>query len=255
MVIGPANDQARSRGRSFADGSRSSSRSTDDEITVELMPMSFRKSDFRFGHNASMPVEKGSMYVLDPMADDLVAERVLDGCRNTAHNDFLALDRRRTSEAIHARDVSMPEARGAGREFHAALETADGILTPTQRQGRGDRRASAEPILLVQGPPGTGKTHTLAWAILGRAYAAARVGSLVPRARDGDDAHRRRGRAPLDRRQARQLDQDPATAHIAEVLVGHSPLQGAVDARCRCRTASRRSTATTSSSASSTTSR
>ena len=34
----------------------------------------------------------------------------------------------------------------------------------------------ADPILLVQGPPGTGKTHTLAWAILGRAYAAARAG-------------------------------------------------------------------------------
>ncbi len=48
-----------------------------DEIVLALQSMSFRNSEFRFGHNASLAVSAGGHYVLDPMADDLVAERVL----------------------------------------------------------------------------------------------------------------------------------------------------------------------------------
>ena len=110
MVIGPAATGTKPweilRGRiaivSEIDG---------DEITVELMPMSFRNGEFRFGHNASMAVVKGERYVLDPMADDLVAERVLDGCRNTEHNDFLRWVEG-TAEAIHARSVDVGELDG-----------------------------------------------------------------------------------------------------------------------------------------------
>ena len=54
-----------------------------------------------------------------------------------------------------------------------ALEAAQGILTPTQRQAEVIAERGRDPVLLVQGPPGTGKTHTLAWAILARGYAAA----------------------------------------------------------------------------------
>ena len=145
-----------------------------DEIVVELMPMSFRGGAFRFPHNASMAVSKGELYVLDPMADDLVAERILDGCRNTDHNEFLRWVEG-TAEAIHARTVSVEESR-ALRDFEVALEAGGGILTPTERQARVIAGCAADPIVLVQGPPGTGKTHTLAWAIIARGYAAASVG-------------------------------------------------------------------------------
>jgi hypothetical protein len=217
MVIGPANDQARPwdilRGRIGVVKSIEG-----DEITVDLMPMSFRKSEFRFGHNASLAVEKGSRYVLDPMADDLVAERVLDGCRNTAHNDFLAWIEA-GPESIHTRDVSTSESE-ALRDFHDALQEAEGILSPTQRQGEVIAERLADPVVLVQGPPGTGKTHTLAWAILGRAYAAARSGRafhtlVTAMTHNAVDVVLRAIADKLD-----QLEQAPATAEIAATLSG-----------------------------------
>lgn len=170
MVIGPATSNAKPwdvlRGRiaivNSIDG---------DEIVLELMPMSFRRSEFRFGHNASLQVVKGARYVLDPMADDLVAERILDGCRNTAHNDFLKWVEA-GGEHAHIRAVSA-DTRAAVETFRGALELAEGILTPTERQGFVIAETLEQPVVLVQGPPGTGKTHTLAWAILARMYAAA----------------------------------------------------------------------------------
>jgi hypothetical protein len=78
----------------------------------------------------------------------------------------------------------------------------------------------AEPILLVQGPPGTGKTHTLAWAILGRAYAASRSGKpfhtlVTAMTHNAVEVVLRAIADKLD-----QLEQDPATAHIASELAG-----------------------------------
>jgi hypothetical protein len=120
-----------------------------------------------------MQIESGKKYVLDPMADDLVAERILDGARNTNHNSFLTWIEN-GGEKVHKRPADDVAATVSG--FAAALADAKGILSPTARQEEviGDRLS--DPILLVQGPPGTGKTHTLAWAILARAYAAARAG-------------------------------------------------------------------------------
>src|SRR5262249_17947019 len=132
MVIGPADPKARPW--EILHGRLAIVQAIDgDEITAELMPMSFAKSEFRFGHNASLAIEQGERYVLDPMADDLVAHRVLDGCRNTDHNHFLAWIEG-GSEAAPKRAVTGDE-RDALAAFHAALETADGILTPTERQG------------------------------------------------------------------------------------------------------------------------
>jgi hypothetical protein len=215
MVVGPANDQARPwdilRGRiavvEAIDG---------DEITVGLKKMSFGKSEFRFGHKASLEIEKGSRYVLDPMADDLVAERVLDGCRNTTHNDLLRWVEG-GADAIHTRDVAASELELL-RDFGAVLETADGILTPTGRQGEVIAARLGEPILLVQGPPGTGKTHTLAWAILARAYVAAKLGRsfhtlVTAMTHNAVEVVLRAIADKLD-----QLEREPATAHIAAEL-------------------------------------
>jgi hypothetical protein len=173
MVIGPATANARPweilRGRiaivQAIDG---------NEMTLELMSMSFSKSEFRFGHKASLAIEQGERYVLDPMADDLVAERVLDGCRHTHHNVFLSWVET-GGDAAPKRTVVANE-REALAAFHAALEAGEGILTPTERQAEVIARRLDDPVVLVQGPPGTGKTHTLAWAVLGRAYAAAAAG-------------------------------------------------------------------------------
>jgi hypothetical protein len=217
MVIGPARTGTRPwevlRGRIAV-----VSEINGDEIAVELMPMSFRGGEFRFSHNASMAVSEGELYMLDPMADDLVAERVLDGCRNTKHNDFLRWVEN-TAEAIHARSVDAHEL-AALRDFEAALEVAEGILTPTRRQARVIAECVSDPIVLVQGPPGTGKTHTLAWAILARTYAAASAGRMfhVLVTAMTHTAVEVVLRSLADKLAA--LDQDPATQHIAEAIDG-----------------------------------
>jgi Cdc6-like AAA superfamily ATPase len=217
MVIGAANDQARPweilRGRiavvKSIDG---------DVIAVELMPMSFRKSEFRFGHNVSLVIEKGARYVLDPMADDLVAERVLDGCRNTTENYFLAWIAD-GAESITQRAVDQSEV-DALREFNAALDAAAEILTPTRRQAEVIAERLTDPILLVQGPPGTGKTHTLAWSILARAYAAAAAGRSfhVLVTAMTHTAVEVVLRSLADK--LALLDADPDTRHLADVLSG-----------------------------------
>ena len=186
-----------------------------EELTAELMPMSFRKSDFRFGHNASMAVATGQHYVLDPMVDDLVAERILDGARNTDHNAFLAWIEK-GGDAVHVR---APGELGSGVEsFAEALEDAEGILSPTLKQAEVIGGRLTDPILLVQGPPGTGKTHTLAWAILARVYAAAQVGRTfhVLVSAMTHTAVEVVLRSLADKLAA--LDQDPRTQEIAEVL-------------------------------------
>ena len=181
--------------------------------------MSFAKSEFRFRHNASLQIVGGERYVLDPMADDLVAERVLDGCRNTGHNDFMKWIEA-GGEKVRARLVSAA-AREAVEEFHRALEQAEGILTPTERQGDVIARALEQPVLLVQGPPGTGKTHTLAWAILARAYAASRQGGESFHVLVAAVTHTAVEvvlRSIADK--LRQLEDDPSTMEINSTLEG-----------------------------------
>ncbi|HXF97938.1 MAG TPA: AAA domain-containing protein [Gaiellaceae bacterium] len=217
MVIGPARASAKPwdvvRGRiAVIDAIE------DDEIVLHLMPMSFGRSEFRFAHNASLAIARGALYVLDPMADDLVAERVLDACRNADHNAFLAWIER-GPEAIGSRGVSAAERQALGA-FLEALEQAASILTPTQRQGDVIAHRSRERVLLVQGPPGTGKTHTLAWAILARAYAAALAGRSfhVLVSAMTHTAVEVVLRSIADK--LGQLDQEPAAAHLAEALSG-----------------------------------
>jgi hypothetical protein len=216
MVIGPASNMAKPweilRGRIAVIQSID-----EDELVAELMPMSFPKSDFRFGHKASMPVERGEKYVLDPMADDLVAERILDGARNTDHNSFLSWIER-SGDGVHSRE---PDPFDSGvRDFAETLAAAEGIVSPTLRQADVIGGRLADPVLLVQGPPGTGKTHTLAWAILARAYAAALAGRtyhvLV-------SAMTHTAVEVVLRSLAHKLsllDQEPATQELAEALDG-----------------------------------
>ena len=125
-----------SRGRSCADGSRSCKSIDGDEIIVELMPMSFRKSELPLRPQRVARDRKGArMYVLDPMADDLVAERVLDGCRNTDAQRLPRLGRGRQRRRSIRADVSDGGARHRSASSTRRSQAAEGILSPTQRQG------------------------------------------------------------------------------------------------------------------------
>ena len=136
------------------------------------------------------------------MADDLVAERVLDGAATQPTTTSSTGSRQGGDASTRATVVGGASRRCA--TFHAALEAAEGILTPTQRQGEVIAERLDDPILLVQGPPGTGQdAHPRLGDPRSRVRRRARR-PAVPRARHGDDAHRRRGRPPVDRRQARR---------------------------------------------------
>lgn len=173
MVIGDADDAARPwsivRGRIAVVQSISG-----DEITVELHDATFPRNTFRYWHENEFEVKAGQRYVLDPMVDDLVAERLLQACVNPDHNEFL--------DWIGAGGENLAKRRlprgtkDAVAGFTLWLEESPEVLTPTARQSEVIGQRLRERILLVQGPPGTGKTHTIAWAILARAYAAAQRG-------------------------------------------------------------------------------
>ena len=189
-----------------------------DEIELELLSMSFKGNAFRFGHKAGLTIAAGGRYVLDPMADDLVAERLLDACRNTGDNEFLRWIEQ-GGERCGLRDPDSAEV-GALDGFAESLAGADGILTPTQRQAEVIASHLGERVLMVQGPPGTGKTHTLAWAILARAYAAAVAGQpyRVLVTAMTHTAVEVVLRSIVDK--IAELDQEPATQHIVEALSG-----------------------------------
>ncbi|HWO69859.1 MAG TPA: AAA domain-containing protein, partial [Actinomycetota bacterium] len=143
-------------------------------LVADLTRMSFPRERFRFPHDRGLAVSRGGRYVLDPMADDLVAHRLLDACEHADDNVLLrwieagggAVGRRRVRR----------EEREAVESFARALDEARTILTPTLRQTEVIARRLGDRIFLVQGPPGTGKTHTIAWAVLARAFAAALAG-------------------------------------------------------------------------------
>ncbi len=144
----------------------------EQELTAELSGITFRGGTFRYGHERP-DLRRGQRYVLDPLADDLAAHRYLDACQNADDNVLLRWIEDGSGGAT-GRRVRRAE-RDAVKQFREALAAAPTILTPTARQDEviGDLH---DRLLLVQGPPGTGKTHTIAWAILARAYAAVSTG-------------------------------------------------------------------------------
>ena len=186
------------------------------ELVVELGDMTFPRGEFRFWHGIDMQLAAGRRYVLDPMADDLVAERILDACRNADDNEFLRWIEA-GGDAATPRGVDRREERLV-REFAAALQAAPSILTPTLRQSEVIGNRLGDRLLLVQGPPGTGKTHTIAWAILARTYAAASMGRrfhvlVTAMTHTAVEVVLRSVQENL-----RALEQDPATAALAEEM-------------------------------------
>lgn len=139
-----------------------------DEVVLELLRITFRNGDFRYFHNNRLEPQVGALYTVDPMADDLNADKVIEGLKYTENNAFFAWL------------TNTPPAR-PGVETTFFTRFADGVdallrtrrrkLTPRQRDAI-TRHAEAH-LVLVQGPPGTGKSYTLAWAILAHMAEAA----------------------------------------------------------------------------------
>ncbi len=143
-----------------------------DRIDLDLLPITLHGLPLCHGHDADLTPTPGEFYALDPSADDIVAGRLVEACRNARDNHLL-----RRFEAADTSALARPDGyREAATRLLEVLKDSPAIPTPTVPQARVIAEAMDLPVLLVQGPPGTGKTHTLAWAILARLHAAATCG-------------------------------------------------------------------------------
>lgn len=141
-----------------------------EAVTLQLLDITFRNGTFRYFHNCSLEPEVGKLYSIDPMADDLNADKILDSLDHVQGNTFyqwlISKPEKRTKQ---------PELNAIYQEFtafvEAFLKNRHRHLTKRQREAIAEQ--FDQPLLLVQGPPGTGKSYTLAWAILARVAAAA----------------------------------------------------------------------------------
>lgn len=139
-----------------------------DEVVLQLLDTRFPNGGFRYFHLRLQP-EPGRFYVVDPMSDDLNADKVLESLTHVATNVFfewlgdLPLSREALpgSEDFYKRFADL---------INAFLKNSRRKLTPLQRETI--EQHHDKPLILVQGPPGTGKSYTLAWAILARIASA-----------------------------------------------------------------------------------
>jgi hypothetical protein len=135
-----------------------------DTITLHLMDIFMKGSDFAYPHDTKLVPEVGTLYSLDEMADDLNADKYQLAVKHAEDNLlFAALD------AEGAPAPEPPEPRGAA--FLALAQKTVSMRPPTVAQAEVIAGHSTATVLLVQGPPGTGKTDTLGWAVLARLYA------------------------------------------------------------------------------------
>ncbi|HVF58183.1 MAG TPA: ATP-binding protein, partial [Pyrinomonadaceae bacterium] len=137
---------------------------------LQLKPMSFKNSPFRYPHRLFAP-EAGALYTVDEMVDDLNSDKFLEACRNASSNHLY----RWLNEPVEGKRprAVRPKRLRDAREFAmlAAEAQKPHGLTDAQKEIVGEHLT--ERVLVVQGPPGTGKSHTLGFAILARAAAQA----------------------------------------------------------------------------------
>jgi hypothetical protein len=144
----------------------------DAQITVRLHRLSFKPTPFRYPHRRT-DLQRGQVYTLDEMVDDLNADKYLEACQQAASNPLYHwlnaayLD----PQAPKPMRVIRPSRLRAGQAFADLVAQAQqpSGFTAAQRTIVGAHYP--EHVLVVQGPPGTGKSHTLGLAILARAWA------------------------------------------------------------------------------------
>ncbi|MDQ3816794.1 MAG: AAA family ATPase, partial [Acidobacteriota bacterium] len=141
----------------------------EQQIRLRLHSMSFKKSEFRFGHRAFEPLA-GAIYTLDEMADDFNADKFLEACRNASSN-YLYQWLSNPDEGKQERRHIRPSRLRTGEKIAELTNKAQSPrgLTAAQRNVIGGY--FKDRVLVLQGPPGTGKSHTLGFASLARALA------------------------------------------------------------------------------------
>lgn len=139
-------------------------------LVLRLMGMTFQNGFFRYYHDNHLEPSVGQFYSIDPMADDLNADKMLASLGKVQTNTFFQwLMHTPASDGLNKNDREIYE-RFADYT-NALLKNRKFQLTQKQREaiaGHFDK-----PLLLVQGPPGTGKSYTLAWAVLAKIATAA----------------------------------------------------------------------------------
>jgi hypothetical protein len=133
----------------------------------------------RAGYIAERPpveITPGSVFVVDPMIDDLVAPKVDRALAPpTITQNALYQHLQTISTTGHLPGAPSVPSDGV-EQFLATMDAAPACLTPNERQ-RAFITATDRSIVPLQGPPGTGKTSgATAPALLARAFAAAQRG-------------------------------------------------------------------------------
>lgn len=126
-----------------------------------------RNKLFCYNHNTTIAPEINNFYVLDEMADDLNADKILEALRNIRSNTLFSWLIDLPSQKYLTDSAFFQK---FNNQIDALLKSRRRKLTSSQRKIIGD--SSQYSIALVQGPPGTGKSYTLAWVILARIAAA-----------------------------------------------------------------------------------
>jgi hypothetical protein len=166
-------------------------------VSLRLLPMTFKNSDFRFPHVRHKP-EAGTLYTLDEMADDLNADKFLDACRNAPTNNLYRwlcdTDEGKRPRAIRPRrlrdaaEIAALASRAQSSRISTNAQSSRGLTDAQSSRGLTDAQSPrgltdaqrrvigelfADRVVVLQGPPGTGKSHTLGYAVLSRALALA----------------------------------------------------------------------------------
>lgn len=140
-------------------------------VSLKLLPMSFKKSKFRFGHRMIEP-EQTLLYTVDEMADDLNADKFLEACQHAETNHLYRWLEDPKRGKLPRSGIRPSRLRTAEHIANFAHEVqAPHGLTSAQRKVVGGH--ITDRVLVLQGPPGTGKSHTLGFATLARALALA----------------------------------------------------------------------------------
>jgi hypothetical protein len=109
--------------------------------------------------------EVGRIYILDELADDIVAERAGECLDHVLHNPLYdALNEFLGGRRRPSRDLNLSKERAEG--FLSWLRDRYSVSPKPEQWKFIQNVLSHTKILTLQGPPGTGKTETLQWAVL-----------------------------------------------------------------------------------------
>lgn len=115
--------------------------------------------------------ERGRLYILDELADDIVAERAREALDHSEHNSlYKVLDEFLTGREPNSLQT-LKLSRNPVRDLSSWLRSGYTTHPNSEQQKFVEGVCSQTPVHVLHGPPGTGKTEALAWAVLARVLA------------------------------------------------------------------------------------